>query len=116
MPLRIDLDSAGRTAETLQEELKRLHAPKGELWVVSVRPYEDEEGWLVLMTGGAEKEDLGPDWSFLAVEELKNERICTYAQVFGGEAGSSGGLVRAVAAFLRAPSRVMAPAKPRGRG
>ena len=114
MPLRIDVDLEGRAAEGLREGLKKLHAPKGELWVVSVRPYEDGERWLVLMTGGAEKEDVGPEWSFLAVEERKNERVCTYAQVFGTGAGSSGPLVQAVADFLKGPSRIVGPAKPRG--
>jgi hypothetical protein len=102
MPLRIDFDDRGEGAQGLARELRRTPCPKGELWVVSLRPYDDGEGWLVVLTGGLHKDV--DEWCFLAVEDRDDGRICTYAQVFSKGAQETDAIVQEVAAFLAAPA------------
>jgi hypothetical protein len=102
MPLRIDFDDRGDDAQGLARELRRLPCPKGELWVVSLRPYEDGEGWLVVLTGGYHKDV--DEWCFLAVEDRDDGRICTYAQVFDKGARDASAIVSEVSAFLASPA------------
>ena len=118
MSLRIDLrlpsqpDHASRRLENL---LKRLPSPPGEVWVLAVQEYEDQDEWLLLATGGAEKDSVDPEWAHIAVEESPEELICTYARAVRGAERDPEFIARSVERLVCARSTRMATARRRGR-
>jgi hypothetical protein len=118
MSLRVDLrlpsqpDHACRRLENL---LRRLPAPPGEVWVLSVQEYEHQDEWLLLATGGAEKEGVAPEWAHIAVEESPDELICTYARAVRGAERDAEFIARSVERLVSAPSTRMATPRRRGR-
>jgi hypothetical protein len=118
MSLRIDLrlpslpDHACRRLENL---LRRLPSPPGEVWVLSVQEYDDQDEWLLLATGGAEKEAVGPEWSHIANEENPEELICTYARAVRGAERDPEFIARSVERLVCARTLRMAVSRRRGR-
>jgi hypothetical protein len=118
MSLRIDLrlssqpDHANRRLENL---LKRLPSPPGEVWVLAVQEYADQDEWLLLATGGAEKDGVDPEWAFIAVEESPDELICTYARAVRGAERDPEFIARSVERLVCARSSRMATSRRRGR-
>jgi hypothetical protein len=118
MSLRVDLrlrtqpDHALRRLENL---LKRLPSPPGEVWVLAVQEYEDQDEWLLLATGGAEKDSVDPEWSHVAVEENPDELICTYARAVRGAERDPEFIARSVERLVCARTTRMATARRRGR-
>jgi hypothetical protein len=118
MSLRIELrlpsvpDHACRRIENL---LRRLPSPPGEVWVLSVQEYEDQDEWLLLATGGAEKDAVAPEWSHIAVEENPDELICTYARAVRGAERDPEFIARSVERLVCARSARVVAARRRGR-
>jgi hypothetical protein len=118
MSLRVDLrlpsqpDHATRRLENL---LKGLPSPPGEVWVLAVQEYEGQDEWLLLATGGAEKEGVAPEWSHVAVEESPDELICTYARAVRGAERAPELIARSVERLVCSRSTRMAAARRRGR-
>lgn len=118
MSLRIDVrlpSQPGHACRRLENLLNHLPSPPGEVWVLSVQEYEDQEDWLLLATGGAEKDGVAPEWSHIAVEESADELICTYARAVRGAERDPEFIARSVERLVCARSIRMAAPRRRGR-
>jgi hypothetical protein len=117
MSLRVDLrlptqpDHALRRLDNL---LRRLPSPPVEVWVLAVQEYDDQDEWLLLATGGAEKDGLDPEWSHVAIEENPDELICTYARAVRGAERDPEFIARSVERLVCARTIRMATARRRG--
>jgi hypothetical protein len=83
--------------------------------VLAVQEYEDQDEWLLLATGGAEKDAVEPEWSHVAIEESPDELICTYARAVRGAERDAEFIARSVERLVCAPTLRMATARRRGR-
>ena len=118
MSLRIDLrlpSQPGHARRRLENLLKRLPSPPGEVWVLSVQEYDDQDEWLLLATGGAEKDRVGPEWAHIAVEESPDELICTYARAVREAERDPEFIARSVERLVCARSTRMAAPRRRDR-
>jgi hypothetical protein len=118
MALRVDLRLSSlpdHVCKRLENLLKRLPSPPGEVWVLSLQEYDHQDEWLLLATGGAEKEGVSPEWSHIAVEENPDELICTYARAVRGAERDAEFIARSVERLVCARSTRMATARRRGR-
>jgi len=103
MPVRADvrLSSVSKVrAKELEASLRALAdvCPKGEMWVLILMEHDAGE-WLMLATGGAERESRG--WTFVGIERDGAESIRTYARAFQGKERGPGFVVDAAERFLR---------------
>ena len=118
MALRIELRLPGQpdhACRRLENLLKRLPSPPGEVWVLQIQEYHDQDEWLLLATGGAEKEGTAPEWSPIAVEENPEELICTYARAVRGAECDAEFIARSVERLVCARTVRMAAPRRRGR-
>jgi hypothetical protein len=83
--------------------------------VLAVQEYEDQDEWLLLATGGAEKDGLDAEWSHVAVEENPDELICTYARAVRGAERDPEFIARSVERLVCSRTLRMATARRRGR-
>jgi hypothetical protein len=116
MALRIDLRLPGQpdhALRRLENLLRRLPSPPGEVWVLAIQEYHDQDEWLLLVTGGAEKEGVAPEWSHIAIEESADELICTYARAVRGTECDPEFIARSVERLVCARSVRMAAPRPR---
>lgn len=75
-------------------------APKGEIWVLTLMEHDQGE-WLMLATGGAERDD-SRGWTFVGMERDGSDSIRTYARAFQGKERGSGFVLDAAQRFLSA--------------
>lgn len=118
MSLRLEVRLPGQpdlNTRRLENLLKRLPSPPGEVWVLAIQEYHDQDEWLLLATGGAEKEGVAPEWSHIAVEESPDELICTYARAVRGAECEPEFIARSVERLVCARSVRMAAPRRRGR-
>lgn len=116
--LRIDLRlpfQPDHSCRRLENALGRLSAQPGEIWVVALQEYEDQDEWLLLATGSAEKEGVQPEWSFVAVEGSADEMVCTYACALRGVERDPEFVVRSVERLVDARSTLRVATPRRGR-
>ncbi|HEX6739616.1 MAG TPA: hypothetical protein VF310_15155 [Vicinamibacteria bacterium] len=115
MRLRLDIrvpSLPGAERRALEAAFEQVRVPPGEIWVVSVIESAPDE-WLLLLTGGGEREVFSHDWSFVAVEESeRGERVCTYARRIPAGEHSPAGMARSVDQLLRAAGPARAPGEP----
>lgn len=83
--------------------------------MLSLHEYEEQDEWLLLATGGAEKDGVAPEWSHIAVEENPDELICTYARAVRGAERDAEFIARSVERLVCARSTRMASPRRRGR-